>query len=318
MKKALLARSPLGIFAYSEAGELLFYRIFKNSAAEFMAKPSSEFLKDLEGYEIIDDQKAQVFLRKHVREYARNLANLSDEQFNTMVCEFAAAMSTKRLEGATGRDKLIVQAVRSLDDLSKTINVFSERLFEWYSLHYPEMKNTNVTDLVAKHGRREEMPSFKGSTGVPLNDSDELALRKYAYIIQNLNRDRRDLENYIRQSTREVAKNVCVLIDPLLAARMMAYAGSLEKFARMTTSTIQLLGAEKALFRHLHTKGKSPKYGMIYNTPEIQRAKNENKGKVARILASKLMMAARIDFYSGRDETAKLKKELDEEIEAIK
>ncbi len=318
MKKAFLARSPLGFFAFDPAGKLLFYEIFTDVGRFLARQIDRDFLKKLPDYEIKEDPKAYTFLRKHIREYARNFANLNDAQFNELLTKFSIELSTRRLVGATGRDKLIVQAVRSLDDLTKTINVFSERLYEWYSLHYPEMKNVNVTDLVAKHGKRENFPSFKSSTGVPLNEADELALRKYAYTIQNLSRDKRDLENYIKNSMHEVAKNLCALTDPLLAARIMAYAGSLEKLARMPASTIQLLGAEKALFRHLHTRGKSPKYGLLFNSILIQRAKNEHKGKVARILSSKLMMAVRIDFYSGRDDTEKLKKELKEEIEAIK
>ena len=317
MKKALLARSPLGLFAFSQTGELLFYEIFTD-VGRFFRKPDKDFLKNLEGYDVVEDPRAYAFLRKSVREYAKNLANMNDEQFNELLTKFSIELSTRKLIGATGRDKLIVQAVRSLDDMTKTINVFSERLYEWYSLHYPEMKNVNVTDLVAKHGKREAMPNFKSSTGVALAEQDELALQQYAYTIQNLNREKKDLENYIKQSMKEVAKNMSVLIDPLLAARLMAYAGSLEKLARMPASTIQLLGAEKALFRHLHTKGKSPKYGMIFNSVLIQRAKNEHKGKVARIISAKLMMAARIDYYSGRDDTEKLKKDMDEELAKVR
>ncbi|HLC67506.1 MAG TPA: C/D box methylation guide ribonucleoprotein complex aNOP56 subunit, partial [archaeon] len=116
----------------------------------------------------------------------------------------------------------------------------------------------------------------------------------------------------------EIAHNFASLIDPLLAARLLAYAGSLEKLARMPASTIQLLGAEKAMFRHLHEKGRSPKYGMIYNSELIQKAPAESRGKIARILSAKLMLAARIDYYSGRDDSEKMLREMKEEMGRLK
>ncbi len=321
MKRALLARSPLGLFAFSEAGELLFYKIWdkKRALDKFLSKDiDADFSANLSGFEMKEDPRAYQILRQHIREYAKNLADFSDESFNEFLSQFSVALSTRRLQGAIGRDKLVVQSIRTLDDLIRSINVFSERLYEWYSLHYPEMKNINIVDLIAKHGRRDNMPLFKSSTGVDLTEDDESSLRQFAYTIQNLTKEKTELEKYIGSAMKETAKNFSSLIDPLIAARLLAYAGSLEKLSRMTASTIQLLGAEKALFRHMHQKGKSPKYGIIYNCDLIQRAPNDQKGKVARLISSKLMLAARIDYYSGRDESEKMKRELDEEIKRMK
>ena len=117
---------------------------------------------------------------------------------------------------------------------------------------------------------------------------------------------------------REVAPNVSSLLDPLLAARLLALAGSLEKMSKMTASSIQLAGAEKALFRHLRSQGKAPKFGIIFLSDWIQSAPDHLRGKVARSLAAKLMMAARIDYYSGRNETEKLRKDLEQEIETLR
>jgi len=113
----------------------------------------------------------------------------------------------------------------------------------------------------AKMGHRENVSGFKSSVGVDIGEADEKALREFAYTIQNLNREKAEMEKYVASAMKEVARNFSSLIDPLLGARLMALAGSLEKLSRMPASTIQLLGAEKALFRHLHEKGKSPKYG---------------------------------------------------------
>src|SRR3989344_3042724 len=159
MKRALISRSPLGVFAFSEAGELLYYKIWdqKRAVDLFLAKELDKgFTDSLSGYQIEESPAASGFLRKHVREYSKTLANFDDESFNSMLSAFALSLSTRRLQGAIGRDRLIVQAVRSLDDLNRAINVFTERLYEWYSLHYPEMKNANIIETVAKHGRRDK------------------------------------------------------------------------------------------------------------------------------------------------------------------
>jgi len=321
MKKALVARSPIGIFAFDERGELLYYEISdkKHSVDVFLSKElGKDFARNLSGYEIVESSEASAMLRKHVREYAKTLANFDDETLNTLMAEFSVALSTRRLQGAIGRDRLIVQAMRSLDDLNRSINVFTERLYEWYSLHYPEMKNVNIVEVIAKYGHRDNVPNFKSSTGVDLSDEDETALRQFAYNIQNMQREKKDLEGYVEVTMKEIAHNFASLIDPLLAARLLAYAGSLEKLARMPASTIQLLGAEKAMFRHLHEKGRSPKYGMIYNSELIQKAPAESRGKIARILSAKLMLAARIDYYSGRDDSEKMLREMKEEMGRLK
>jgi nucleolar protein 56 len=131
-----------------------------------------------------------------------------------------------------------------------------------------------------------------------------------------MNEEKTRLERYVRDLTKELAPNLSSICDELLVARLIAIAGSLEKMARMPASTIQLLGAEKALFRHLKKMGKSPKYGIIYSSSLIQNASKDNKGKIARVLSAKLMQAARIDFYSGRAEP-KLRQELDKEIKQV-
>lgn len=321
--RALIARSPIGLFAFAENGELIYYKLWDKGVAldKFMAKElDADFISNLSGYDIAESDSAYQLLRKNFREYAKSLGFASnDAELNEFLSSFSIALSKRSLAGAIGRDRLVVQSVRSLDDLTRAVNVFLERLYEWYSLHYPEMKNINVKETVIKYGRRENIPAFKNSTGIDLDEEDEKAVVEFAKIIDDLEREKKTLEKYITLAMKETAPNFSSLIDPLLAARLMAVAGSLEKLARMPASTIQLLGAERALFRHLHKKGKSPKYGIIYNSPLIQNAPNENKGKVARILSSKLMLAARIDYYSGRDDSERLKTELYEEIKkAIK
>src|SRR3989338_2086261 len=313
--KALLAKSPIGIFAFSESGELLYYNLWDKKTAidKFVTKEvDKDFLANLSGYTVTENSDAYRFLRKNFREYAKGLCNMTDEDLNQFLSSFSIALSKRNLQGTIGRDRLVVQAVRSLDDLARAVNVFSERLYEWYSLHYPEIKN-----IITEYGRRENIPGFQSSTGVDLTEEDEKSLREFAQTIDFLEKQKKSMEKYLSSAMRSVAPNVSALVDPLLAARLLATAGSLERLARMPASTIQLLGAEKALFRHMNKRGKSPKYGIIYNSNLIQKASNEHKGKIARILSSKLMLAARIDFYSGRDDAENLKREMMEEIKKV-
>ncbi len=320
--KALVARSPIGLFAFSENGQLIYYKLWAkgNAIESFLSTQlDKDFSFNLSVYKIVENEHACAILRKSVREYAKSLGFAKDDtELNEFLSSFSVALSKRRLQGLIGRDRLIVQAVRTLDDLARSINVFMERLYEWYSLHYPEMKNVNITEIIAKHGRRENIPGFRHSTGVDLEEDDEKALKDYAETIRSLEKQRKDLEKYVSSAIKSVAPNFSSLIDPVLAARLLAAAGSLERLARMPAPTIQLLGAEKALFRHLKQHGKSPKYGLIYNSSLLQNASNEHRGKVARIVSSKLMLAARIDYYSGRNESQKMKKDMMEEIERVK
>ena len=321
--KALITKSVIGYFAFSENGDLLYYRLFETNPnkieKELDKKIPEDFLSKLKDYEITESDKASKIMRKRVREYATSLGFVkNDEEFNNFLFNLALLISKKEMKLAIGRDRMIIQANSALEDMNKILNLLFERIDEWYSLHYPELKfSKKDLDKIVDYGRRDNFPDFRESVGIELTEKDEDVLREYAKMIKLVSEEKTRLEIYVKESIKGIAPNLSSLIDPLLAAKLMALAGSLEKLSRMTASTIQLLGAEKALFRHLKKKGKSPKYGILYNDSRIQNAKEESRGKIARLLSSKLMLAARLDFYSGRFEE-RLKKELEEEIKSIK
>lgn len=305
------AKSAVGIFSFDEHGELADYKLFPASPE----KAAEEFLSA----KVSEDREAQKLLRKRIREYALDLRFAqSDEELNGFLSSFALLLSKKKMKGIISADKILIQAFNALEDLNTTVNVFSERLKEWYTLHYPEIKlsQRELAEAVLKHGKRENFPGFDESTGVEITDEDIKVLKEYAEIISQMIIRQRELERYIKESVKDIAPNFSSLIDPLLGARFISLAGGLEKLARMPASTIQLLGAEKALFRHLKKQGKSPKYGILYMDARIQNAPQDKKGKIARAIASKLMLAARIDFYSGRVDD-KLKQQLDQELNSI-
>ncbi len=318
--KAMIAKVPFGIFAFDEKGNLIAKSVFskdpKIALDMFNEKTPKDVLNKLSRYEIrTKSAEADELLRAKFREYGNELFG-SDEELNKFLSAFGMAITRSRMKKAIGRDKFLVQSVNALEDMNRTISLFTDRIHEWYGLHYPELKlsDTELIKNISELGSRNNFPNFRSSTGVELTQEDEEILMKYASFVLSAIQQKKELERYIKEAMTEIAPNFSSLIDPVLASRLLAMAGSMEKLSRMTASTIQLLGAEKALFRHLKQRGKPPKFGLIFHSSYIQNAPDEKKGKVARILASKLMLASRLDYYSKKDESEKLKRDMEEEI----
>jgi nucleolar protein 56 len=227
-------------------------------------------------------------------------------------------------KAAEKRDMQVVQAIQAIDDLDRTVNLFMGRIREWYGLHFPELdrlveKHETYARLVANLGRRdsltaesvekEGLPKARAeqlaevaakSMGANLEDNDLAQIQTLCRDTLQLYDARQSLEGYMDSLMEEVAPNVKVLVGSLLGARLMALAGGLANLARMPASTIQVLGAEKALFRSLKTGTRPPKHGIIFQHTLIHEAKRWQRGKIARAIAGKLAIAARSDAYSGK------------------
>ncbi len=267
----------------------------------------------------------------------------SEEEFFSKLHTVLLELTRRKLRrAAEKRDLLAVQAIRAIDDIDKTINLFVARLREWYSLHFPELddlvrEHPDFVKIVAELGHRDAVTkealkelgfsdakaervedAARKSIGADLSDFDIAKIQTLARIIMELYRLRSELSDYIEAVMKEVAPNITALVGPLLGARLLSLAGGLENLARLPASTIQVLGAEKALFRALRTGGKPPKHGVIFQYPAIHRSPRWQRGKIARALAAKLAIAAKVDFFSGRFIGDKLKEELEKRIEEIK
>jgi nucleolar protein 56 len=282
--------------------------------------------------------------RKDVGKKAINYEFSKDEEdfynwYFNIVYEFTRRM----LRGAAQkRDLLVAQAIRAIDDLDKSVNLYATRLREWYSVHFPEL-NDLVEDhelyamLVSELGSRNNFTkerlmelgvnenkskkieeAAKKSIGADVSDKDLEAMLTLARITSQMYNLRKDLDQYATSAMKEVAPNITELVGPLLGARLISLAGGLERLATMPASTIQVLGAEKALFRALKTGGRPPKHGIIFQYPEIYKSPKWQRGKIARALAAKLAIAAKVDAYSGRFIGNKLKEDLNKRTEEIK
>jgi nucleolar protein 56 len=225
-------------------------------------------------------------------------------------------------------DRYIIQAVKAIDDLNKTANLLSERLHEWYSLHYPELgpdvADEKFAQLIAQYGERTEvakeggLPDVSASVGAPLGDQDKAAVMAYAGALENIFRTRGDIEAYIEERMKEVAPNSSHLIGPILAAKLIALAGGLERLARLPSSTVQMLGAEKAFFRHITEGQDLPKHGVIFQHPLIHGSPFWQRGKIARAMAAKISIAAKTDAFSDNFNGEAIKTALDKRVEAIR
>jgi nucleolar protein 56 len=244
-------------------------------------------------------------------------------------------------KAAEKRDLVVAQAIQTVDDLDKTLNLFVERIREWYGLHFPELdrlidKHETFLRLVANLGQRENfteesltkegLPKAKvqatakvaeRSMGAELQEQDLHQIQTMCKNTLELHDVRHSLENYIETAMSEIAPNICTLAGHLLGARLIALAGGLQNLAKMPASTIQVLGAERALFRALKSGSRPPKHGIIFQHSLFHEVKRWQRGKVARALAGKLAIAARIDAFSGSRAGDKLKGALDKRIKEI-
>ncbi len=282
--------------------------------------------------------------REHVIDYAMKYGfATSPEEYYGKLHEISISLTRKKVRKAVEkRDLFAAQGVRAIDDIDKTINLFMARLREWYSLHFPELddlvrEHRDYATIVYEIGLRENytkekltklgfsegkaskiIKAAKKSMGADITEFDIKPIQTLAGIILQLYRLRADIAQYIEDVMREVAPNITALVGPLLGARLISLAGGLEELARLPASTIQVLGAEKALFRALRTGGKPPKHGIIFQYPEIHRAPRWQRGKIARALAGKLAIAARVDAFTGEYIGDQLKDALKKRIEEIK
>jgi nucleolar protein 56 len=348
-ERIYLVTTVIGVFAVSEDNKIMDYIPFerdtqriaeKLKAAEYQVideerrlmaklKPAEFIFPVKKGEARHWDRAKEEFVKQNLRNLAVEKGFVKDQsEFNRLLTQVNITLTKVEIKKAVGRDSLVIQLNGAVEELDKSINILIERLREFYGLHFPEMdrmveNHERYALLVANFGQRDKIedPELKRlaerSMGVDMRAEDIKAIQEFASKILELYGLRKDLNNYLDDLLKEVAPNFRALAGTTIAAKLIARAGGLDKLARIPSSTLQLIGAEKALFRHLHGHGKSPKHGIISSHPILQNASMENKGKLARVLASKLSIAAKMDKYSRKDESVKLKKELDEKIKEI-
>jgi len=377
--KATIAECPFGILAFNEETKLVGKALFPRqpqAAANALMKIESgkmtdetaELIKNLqkEGFETFVFENATLakevqtklsasvevskpsaagqLLRSRVESFAVETGFIKDTQeFILWTHNVTMEIAKLRVRGAVEkRDLLVAQAIQTLDDLDKTINMLMARVREWYGVHFPELdrlleKHETYARLIVDLGSRENytlenlkkegIPEAKAegiaktaekSMGADLSENDLSQVRALSKNMLSLYDMRQSLESYLDKTMEEVAPNTKAMVGSLLGARLIAIAGGLSGLARRPASTIQVLGAEKALFRSLKSGTRPPKHGLIFQHTLLHDAKRWQRGKIARALAGKLAIAARTDAYGQRDIGDVLKASLDKRIDEIR
>lgn len=220
----------------------------------------------------------------------------------------------------------LARAVDTIQDLNETINIKIERLKNWYSLYFSKLEDKvgddEYIELIIEYGDRdkikEEIGLKEDLTGKEVTDQELKHFTRLAKSIREEKEIKKELEKYVEEKMQEHAPNVSALTGPKLGGELIAAQGSLKELAKQPSSTIQVLGAEKSLFRHLDKGTDPPKHGLILQHPYIHRAPESIRGKIARAFANKIAIASRIDYFGGDYRGDKMREELEEKIERIK
>jgi nucleolar protein 56 len=267
----------------------------------------------------------------------------SKDEYEQFVRDVSLELAKSAIaEVATKRDLYAIQTVRSIEDLDKILNLLAGRVREWYGLHFPELdrlveKHDSYIRLVLSLGSRDSFTSeslvklgipqdkaseisasAQKSSGAGMPSPDLIWLQEVCKMVLELYGLREAAEKYTDKIMAEVAPNMTSVLGAVLSAKLISMAGGLYNIAKMPASTMQVLGAEKALFRTLKTGARPPKHGIIFQYGPIHQSPKWLRGKIARAVAGKLAIAARMDAFGGEDRGAGLKSALEKKIADLK
>ncbi|XP_076291092.1 nop5 ribonucleoprotein [Lasioglossum baleicum] len=266
-------------------------------------------------------------------------AGLPKKEMTAMALGLAHSLSRYKLKFSPDKiDTMIIQAVCLLDDLDKELNNYVMRCREWYGWHFPELGkivtdniafvktvkvigtrentgNTDLSDVLPEDVEEKVKEAAEISMGTEISEDDILNIQHLCDQVIEISQYRTQLYDYLKARMMAMAPNLTVLVGELVGARLISHAGSLINLAKHPASTVQILGAEKALFRALKTKKDTPKYGLIYHAQLVGQTSTKNKGKMSRMLAAKASLATRVDAL-GEDSNFDLGAEHKTKLEA--
>lgn len=263
-------------------------------------------------------------IRMHFTRFINN-KEFKEDDLEKAQLGLAHSFSRSKVKHDTNReDKHIIQSIALVELMDKNLNTFCMRLKEWYSWHFPELAKIvtdnlvytklvnliqNKSTLTDEHVEvieelvtdgeiaKQIVEASKTSMGQGLSEIDQNTIIELCNKILKHFEFRAKIQEFLRRRMVLVAPNLTSLIGENVGAKLISQAGSLTTLAKYPASTVQILGAEKALFRALKTKGNTPKYGLLYHSTFIGRAQAKDKGKISRYLANKCSLASRLDNF---------------------
>ena len=283
-------------------------------------------IKDKLSIKCVHNDKVHELLRGVRSQMANLVTELSEKDTKTMALGLSHSLSRYKLKFSPDKvDTMIVQAIGLLDELDKELNTYTMRAKEWYGWHFPELAklvNDNVCyiKIVVAMGMRKNAVNTDFSAiledetvasdvqsgavvsmGTDISEDDMKNILFLCNQVLSMMEYRTQLFEYLKARMAAIAPNLTILVGELVGARLIAHAGSLLNLAKAPASTVQILGAEKALFRALKTNSETPKYGLIYHASLIGQAAPKNKGKISRVLAAKAALAVRVDALGDEE-----------------
>ena len=269
------------------------------------------------------------YIRSNFDEVISSLTDV--EMRSSLNKSYNEIASEKIRESIKTNDVMIVETINSLEEIEDTAGKLIERLREWCTPYLPELEKLHNHELyskiIAKETSRENIINsgildnthvkLSENYNIDIQESDLEIIKSFASSVYNMYLTKNTLEEFIDVKIKETAPNLYDVAGANLAAKLIAHTNGLENLAKLPSSTIQIIGAEKAIFRHLKTGENPPKHGLIFQHPSIRGSNWWVRGKLARTVASKITIAARKDAFSN-DYDPNLKVELDERIEEIK
>ena len=304
----LLYSTIIGLFITNENDTILEHVPFK-TPADYHNRASAEKTAE---------KKFKQLKKASPEQFAAFLRILQDPKYFPLYRSQLIALTKTAVKNSVNQDAFIMQTINNIDELDKTINLLTKRLREWYELYLPELSH-KVRDhevfirLVLEKNKKQLMAELqvKDTMGAELKSEDLNELLLLAQHIQQARALQEKHLAYLETLMKKYCPNMLELCGTTIAAKLLEMAGSLKRLALFPSSTVQLLGAEKALFRHLTRKARSPKHGIIVTHPIVQSAQRKDRGKAARALADKISMCARLDYFKGAFKALEYKKALE-------
>ena len=304
----------LGVFVFDENVNVVDEILFKN-IEDYRNK--EKFIEKLAGR------------HKNLRELDENivkkiLLQFSSKKFSHDFYDKNLELTKNDVKGSVNEDTLIVQSINAVDELDKAANLLAKRLREWYGLYNPEFSmavenHEKFVEEILDKEKNELLKELKispgDSIGAELGQEDLEQIKRLAHQIYGLYQLKKLQVDYISVLMDELCPSLKAVCGALIGAKLIEHAGSLKRLSEMPASTIQILGAEKALFRHMKTGAKPPRHGVIVHHPLIARAPDKMHGKIARTLADKISIAAKVDYFQGQFIGDKLKEDLEKKFE---
>ncbi|MBI2655726.1 hypothetical protein HYX06_04880 [Candidatus Woesearchaeota archaeon] len=308
-----LFSNMLGVFVFDSQFSIVDEMLFKE-ADEYQNR--EEFIKKISSRHKNLEEPDEKSIKKI-------LLHFNNPKYFNDFCSKNLKLTKLDVKNSVNRDNLIIQSIKSIGEIDKAINLLVKRLREWYDLYNPEFSRAtesheSFVEEILNNEKSELLKKINvdkaDSIGAELGQEDIEPIKSLAHQTYDLYQLRKTHLNYISALMDGYCPNIKAVCDVMVAASLIAHAGSLKRLSILPSSTIQILGAEKALFRHMKTGAKPPRHGIIIGHSLIAKAPDRMHGKVARALADKISIAAKIDYFRGKFIGDRLRKELEEKF----